>query len=65
MEKQGRLDEASQAKKTGDVALAEKIYHEILSKTAGTNESALREQESSLIQLGELYRDQKFVFSYG
>ena len=59
MEKQSRLDVASEAKKIGDVVLAEQIYHEILSTSAGNNESALREQESALIQLGEVYRDQK------
>ena len=59
MEKQSRLDEATEAKKIGDVVLAEQIYHEILSKSAGNNESALREQESALIHLGEVYRDQK------
>ena len=59
MEIQSRLDVASEAKKKGDVVLAEQIYHEILSKSAGNNESALREQESALIQLGEVYRDQK------
>ena len=60
MEQQSRLDEATDAKKKGDVVLAQQIYHEILSKSAGNNESALREQESALIQLGEVYRDQKF-----
>jgi hypothetical protein len=59
MEEQSRLDVASEAKKIGDVVLAEQIYHDILSKSAGNNESALREQESALIQLGEVYRDQK------
>lgn len=61
MEKQTRLDEAAEAKKKGDVTIAEQIYHDILSKSAGNNESALREQESALIQLGELYRDEKFI----
>jgi hypothetical protein len=61
MEKQTRLDEAAEAKKKGDIVLAEQIYHGILSKSAGNNESALREQESALIQLGELYRDEKFI----
>ena len=60
MEKPTRLEEAAEAKKKGDIVLAEQIYHEILSKSAGTDESALREQESALIQLGELYRDEKF-----
>jgi 26S proteasome regulatory subunit N6 len=60
METPTRLEEAAEATKKGDIVLAEQIYHEILSKSAGTNESALREQESALIQLGELYRDGKF-----
>jgi 26S proteasome regulatory subunit N6 len=57
--KQSRLEEANEAKKGGDIVTAEQIYHEILSKDAGTNESALREQELALTQLGELYRDQR------
>jgi hypothetical protein len=61
MDKQTRLEEAAEAKTKGDVVRVEQIYHEILSKDAGNNESALREQEVALIQLGELYRDQKFV----
>ena len=64
METQTRLDEAAEAKKKGDVVLAEQIYHGILSKSAGNNESALREQESALIQLGKLYRDEKFISLY-
>jgi len=59
MEGKSRVEEAIQATKRGDIVFAEQIYHEILSKSAGTNESALREQEAALIQLGELYRDQK------
>jgi len=63
--KPSRLEEASEAKKAGDLIRAEQIYHEILSKNAGTNEAALREQELALTQLGELYRDQRYVpFSY-
>lgn len=60
MEKQTRLEEANDAKNKGDFIGAEQIYHGILSKSAGSNESALREQESALIQLGQLYRDQKY-----
>jgi 26S proteasome regulatory subunit N6 len=54
-----RLDHAAEVKKTGDVVQEEQIYLDILSQSAGTNESALREQELALIQLGELYRDQR------
>lgn len=63
METQTRLEEATEAKNRGDFSQAEQIYNEILSKSAGSNESALREQESALIQLGQLYRDQKYVLS--
>jgi 26S proteasome regulatory subunit N6 len=56
-----RIEEAAQAKQIGNVVRAEQIYDEILSKSAGTNEAALREQESALIQLGEVYRDQRQV----
>jgi 26S proteasome regulatory subunit N6 len=64
MDTQSRLEEATEAKTKGDFIQAEQIYHDILSKSAGNNESALREQESALIQLGELYRDQKSVPPY-
>jgi hypothetical protein len=46
--------------RTETLLLAEQMYHEILLKNAGINEFALREQESALIQLGELYCDQKY-----
>ena len=61
MEQQTRLEEATEAKARGDFIRAEQIYHEILSKSAGSNEVALREQDSALIQLGQLYRDQKYA----
>ena len=64
MDKQNRVEEAVEATKKGDIVLAEQIYHEILLKSAGTNESALREQEAALIQLGELYRDQQFFHQF-
>jgi 26S proteasome regulatory subunit N6 len=54
-----RLQQAASESKKGNLSSAEEIYHTVLSKSAGTNESALREQESALIRLGELYRDQK------
>jgi len=61
MEQQTRLEEATEAKVRGDFIRAEQIYHEILSKSAGSNEVALREQDSALIRLGQLYRDQKYA----
>ena len=38
---------------------AETIYKDVLSKTPGSNEQALRDYESALVGLGELYRDNK------
>jgi 26S proteasome regulatory subunit N6 len=61
MDKTSRLAAADEAKKQGDLAKAESTYHEILSKSVGSNESGLREQETALIKLGELYRDQQYV----
>jgi 26S proteasome regulatory subunit N6 len=55
-----RLAEADAAKEAGDVAKAEATYHEILSKSVGSNEAGLRQQETALIKLGELYRDQQY-----
>lgn len=38
---------------------AEDLYKEVLEKPPGSNESALRDYESALVGLGELYRDGK------
>ncbi|KAF7510140.1 hypothetical protein GJ744_007039 [Endocarpon pusillum] len=38
---------------------AETIYKDVLSKAPGSNEQALRDYESALVGLGELYRDNK------
>lgn len=38
---------------------SEAIFKDILSKTPGSNDKAVREFESALIGLGELYRDHK------
>jgi len=53
-----RLEEAKQLSKT-EPQKAERIYQEILSVAPGTNEKAVREFESALTGLGELYRDHK------
>ena len=53
-----RVDEAQKLAKT-DPAQAEKLYQEILSKGPGSSEVALREYETALMGLGELYRDGK------
>jgi hypothetical protein len=60
-ETMSRLAEADAAQKAGDLATAESTYHEILSKSVGSNETGLREQETALIRLGELYRDQQYT----
>ena len=38
---------------------AESLYKEVLSKPPGSNEAALRDYETALVGLGELYRDHK------
>lgn len=54
-----RLREAQKLAKA-DPAKAEEIYKEIISKAPSvTSDAAIREYESALISLGELYRDQK------
>lgn len=48
-----------------DPKKAEQIYKDIISKPPSvTSEAAIREYESALISLGELYRDQKSVNSH-
>ncbi|KAJ2962823.1 hypothetical protein NQZ79_g2118 [Umbelopsis isabellina] len=51
-----KLEEASKLQKAGDNEKAIQVYSEILS-VESTDESVLREQESALMSLGELYRD--------
>lgn len=50
--------EAQKLSKT-DLPHAEAIYKDILSKGPGSSEAALREYETALMSLGELYRDSK------
>jgi len=52
------IAEAKKASKT-DPAQAEKLYREVLSKPPGVNEIALRDYETALVGLGELYREHK------
>jgi hypothetical protein len=42
-----------------DPPKAETIFKDVLSKAPGSNEAALRDYESGLVGLGELYRDNK------
>lgn len=53
-----RIEEAQKLRKT-DPSEAEALYEDILSKGPGSGEAALREYETALIGLGELYRDTK------
>ena len=61
MEKSSRLAEGDEAKKAGDLAKLESMYYGILSTSAASNETGLREQETALIQLVKLDRDQQYV----
>lgn len=53
-----RLEEAKEASQS-QPAKAEQIYKDILSKPPGQNDRAVRDFESALMGLGELYRDHK------
>ena len=53
-----RIEEARKAAKD-EPAKAEAIYKNILSKGPGSGEAALREFETALMGLGEIYRDGK------
>lgn len=55
-----RIEEAKQLA-NNDAAGAEAIYKDVLSKGPGTGEAALREFETALMGLGELYRNAKKV----
>ena len=55
-----RLEEAAKQAKD-QPAKAEEIYKSILSKDPGSNEAAVKNYETALISLGELYRDRKRV----
>ena len=54
----GRIAEAQKLSKS-DPSKAEAIYKDILSKGPGSGEAALRDYETALMSLGELYRDTK------
>ncbi|KAG2177585.1 hypothetical protein INT44_008097 [Umbelopsis vinacea] len=53
-----KLKQATEFQQAGDNEQAIKTYNEILS-VESTNENVLREQETALVNLGELYRDLK------
>ena len=54
-----RIIEAEKVAKI-DKTKAESLYQTILAKTpSATNDAAVREYETALVKLGELYRDQR------
>jgi len=53
---EARIAEAKEVAQTHPFK-AESIYKDVLSKPPGSNEAALRDYESALLGLGELYRD--------
>jgi 26S proteasome regulatory subunit N6 len=58
-----KVQEAQKLAKT-EPRKAEAIYKEIISEPPSvTSEAAIREYETALISLGELYRDEKYGFS--
>jgi len=55
------VKEAQEIAKT-DPRRAEALYKDIISKPPSiTSDASIKEYESALISLGELYRDQKYV----
>jgi 26S proteasome regulatory subunit N6 len=55
-----RIAEAQKLAKS-DPSKAEQVYKEVISTDPGSNENAIKNYESALIGLGELYRDSKRV----
>jgi 26S proteasome regulatory subunit N6 len=55
-----RIAEAQKLAKT-EPAKAEQIYKEVLSTNPGSNEKAIKDYETALVGLGELFRDQRRV----
>jgi 26S proteasome regulatory subunit N6 len=55
-----RIAEAQKLAKL-DATKAEQIFKDVLSRDPGSNETAIKNYESALVGLGELYRDQKRV----
>lgn len=53
-----KVEQAGKLAKT-DPTKAESLYKEVLTKGPGTGEEALKDYESALVGLGELYRDGK------
>lgn len=62
---QGDSERVREAQKvaSSDPKKAEQIYKDIVSKPPSLTDAAVREYETALISLGELYRDQKSVIT--
>lgn len=60
---QGDSERLREAQKlaSSDPKKAEQIYKDLISSPPALNDAAVREYETALISLGELYRDQKSV----
>ena len=61
---QGDSERVKEAKKlqSTDPRKTEALYKEIISKPPSvTSDAAIREYETALVSLGELYRDEKYV----
>ena len=61
---QGESERVKEAQKlvASDPRKAEAIYKDIISKTPSvTSDAAVKEYETALISLGELYRDEKYA----
>lgn len=55
-----RIEEAQKLAKS-EPTKAEQTYKEVLATEPGSNEAAIKNYETALVGLGELYRDQKRV----
>jgi 26S proteasome regulatory subunit N6 len=55
-----RIAEAQKLAKS-EPTKAEQVYKEVLATDPGSNEAAIKNYETALVGLGELYRDQKRV----
>lgn len=58
-EDEKRIENAKKLAKSDNASEAEAIYKDIISKPPGQNDLAVKNYETSLLSLAELYRDQK------
>jgi hypothetical protein len=55
---EAKIEEAKKLSKQ-DPSKAEQLFKDVLAKSPGSSEAAMRDYENALVGLGELYRDQK------